>query len=119
MNVSSSNSPYPPTSPAAVTSSNAIISLICGVLAWLGVFGLGGILAVIFGHVAKNEIRRNSDRITGDGMATAGLVLGYANIALTLMGVCLVFLMIAGLIGTPLICAPFLNQMNTSFSTIP
>ena len=46
-------------------------------MAWLGLFGLGGILAVIFGHVAKNEIKKSGGQISGDGLATAGLILGY------------------------------------------
>lgn len=39
------------------------------------------ILAVIFGHLAKGEIRRSRGMKTGDGMATAGLILGYLGIA--------------------------------------
>ncbi|MEI7683361.1 MAG: DUF4190 domain-containing protein [Candidatus Saccharibacteria bacterium] len=38
------------------------------------------ILAVIFGHLAKGEIRRSRGIKTGDGMATAGLILGYLGI---------------------------------------
>jgi hypothetical protein len=44
------------------TSSEAIISLIAAILAWLGLFGLGGIVAVIFGHIAKNQIRKSGGR---------------------------------------------------------
>jgi len=89
------------------TSSNATVSLICGILAWLGVFGLGGVLAVIFGHVAKKEIRTASEEIGGDGMATAGLILGYLNLAATVLGVLLAILVIAGAIAIPLFMIPF------------
>lgn len=37
-------------------------------------------LAVIFGHLAKNEIRRSQGAKTGDGIATAGLILGYLGV---------------------------------------
>ncbi|MEA4907278.1 MAG: DUF4190 domain-containing protein [Chloroflexi bacterium] len=106
-------------SPGLPTSSNAIISLICGVLAWLGIFGLGGILAVIFGHIAKNEIRASNGVMGGDGLATAGLVLGYANIAIAVLGFCLFFLILAGIISSPLVCLPFMNGVNTQFGYLP
>ena len=85
----------------------AVISLISGVLAWLGVFGLGGIAAVITGHVAKDQIRRSSGQMSGNGIASAGLILGYLNIALTVIALCLLFLVIAGVISGAAIC-PFI-----------
>lgn len=89
------------------TSSYATISLICGILAWLGVFGLGGVLAVIFGHIAKKEIHTAEEHISGDGMATAGLVLGYLNLAATVLGIVLAILVIAGAIALPLFMIPY------------
>jgi hypothetical protein len=50
--------PPPPYAPAS-TSGWAIFSLIAGILAWLGVFGLGGIVAIISGYIAKNEIKNS------------------------------------------------------------
>ncbi|MCC6147471.1 MAG: DUF4190 domain-containing protein [Anaerolineaceae bacterium] len=111
---------YSPPPPAVVhTSSMAILSLISGIAGWLGIFGLGGLLAVIFGHLAKGEIRKSGGIATGDGLATAGLVLGYTNIAITLVGLCLFALIFAGAISAPLLCMPFMNDINTSFSMIP
>ena len=110
------NPQYPGQSyyPAPVsTSTSAVISLIAGILAWVGVFGLGGILAVIFGHIAKNEIRKSGGAIGGSGMATTGLVLGYANIALAVVGVCFFFLMFAGIMTVPVCLLPFANGINT------
>ncbi len=85
----------------------AIVSLAAGVLGWLGVFGLGGIAAVICGHIAKSQIRSSGGRMGGDGFATAGLVLGYLNIALTALGICLFVLVFAGVISGAAIC-PFI-----------
>lgn len=64
-------------------SGLAIASLICGITAWtvLPIF-LTAIAAVITGHMAKKEISAGGGTITGNGMATAGLILGYVNIVL-------------------------------------
>jgi type IV pilus assembly protein PilA len=62
----------------ATTSTKAIISLIFGILFFL--FPLP-IVAVIFGHLALSEIRKSGGRLTGQGMATAGLILGYIGAA--------------------------------------
>lgn len=92
---------------ATETNIWAVLSLISGVLAWLGVFGLGGIAAVITGHIAKDQIRRSNGQMSGDGIATAGLILGYLNIALAIVALCLVLLVIAGVISGAAIC-PFI-----------
>lgn len=69
--------PVPVAQPA--TNSMAVAALICG----LGEFftmGLTAIPAVIFGHMARKQVRETGQR--GDGMALAGLVLGWAAIGL-------------------------------------
>jgi Domain of unknown function (DUF4190)/Protein of unknown function (DUF2510) len=65
---------YPP---PARTSGLAVASLVLS-LVWLG--GLGSVLAIIFGTQAKKEIRGSPGYVTGDGMATAGIVLGILGI---------------------------------------
>ncbi len=90
----------------------AIVSLVAGVLGWLGVFGLGGIAAVITGHIAKNQIRSSNGAQSGNGLATAGLVLGYVNIAFTLVGLCLLALVILGVLSAPFVCMPFTNGIQ-------
>jgi hypothetical protein len=71
------------------TSSLAIASLICGITAFtiLPIF-LTAVAAVITGHLAKKEIKAAGGTITGNGMATAGLILGYVNIALFILAAC-------------------------------
>lgn len=61
------------TSPAE-TSGKAIASLVCGLLFFVP---LAFIAAIIFGHIALSEIRKSAGRLKGDGLAIAGLVLGY------------------------------------------
>ena len=63
----------------ALTSGKAIASLILGICSFLFSI-LTGIPAIIFGHLAKSDIRKSGGRIQGDGMALAGLILGYISI---------------------------------------
>ena len=79
------------------TSTLAIVSLVSGLLGWSFVPWLGSIVAVITGHLARTEIRREPERLEGDGMAVAGLVLGYAMLVLSLLGLLLVVLFFGGL----------------------
>ena len=63
----------------AQTSGKAITSLVCGL--FLFAFPLS-VLAIIFGHLAVSEIRRSAGRLRGEGMAIAGLILGYVGLAI-------------------------------------
>ncbi len=69
--------PMPVYQPPASTNSLARASMILGVAEFFSM-GLTAIPAVICGHVAKREMRQTGQR--GDGLATAGLVLGYMAI---------------------------------------
>jgi hypothetical protein len=66
--------PYPPARP---TNGMAIASMVLGIV-W--VYWIGSILALIFGYVALNEIRRNGQ--SGEGMAIAGIVLGWVGVGI-------------------------------------
>ena len=68
--------------PARPTSSTAIVSLVAGLLSWVLLPWIGSIVAIIAGHMARSEIRRSDGALDGDGMALAGMVLGYVQIAL-------------------------------------
>ena len=63
------------------TSSLSILSLIFGISGWTVLPFVGGIVAIVTGHMAKQEIRQSEGELGGDGIATAGLVLGYACVA--------------------------------------
>lgn len=99
-----SNQPYK-TPPAKPNSNLALASMILGILGWTLIPTIGSIAAIITGHMAKNEIKNSMNGLGGDGMATAGLVLGYANIAI---GLC-VCLAVVGMMALGL-TIPFLNQ---------
>ncbi len=80
------------------TSTLALVSLIGGITSFTILPLAGAVLAVITGHMAKGEIKRGAGMLTGDGLATAGLILGYANIALGVFVICafLIFPLIFG-----------------------
>lgn len=79
------------------TSTYAVISLVAGILGWSLMPFLGSIAAVVFGHMARGEIRRSHGQLDGDGLAIAGLVLGWINITLGVMLIIGVFLFFGGL----------------------
>ncbi len=61
-----------------VTNGYAIASLVLGIV-WL--WWLGSVLALVFGHTARNQIIASGGRQTGEGLAIAGIVLGWIGVA--------------------------------------
>jgi hypothetical protein len=61
----------------------AIASLVCACGGWL--FFVPAALAVIFGFVARSQIRQSAGRQGGDGLALAGIIVGFGWIALFLI----------------------------------
>jgi len=84
--VAPGSAPYGAAGPP--NSTAALISLSFGILSWVMLPLIGPIVAVIAGHMARAEIRRSNGQVGGGGMATAGLVLGYLQIALLLLALC-------------------------------
>ncbi len=72
---------YPVVTPKK-DSGLAIASLVCGIAAWTIFPVLAAIAAVITGHMAKKEIRESGNTLGGDGMALAGLLMGYIQLGL-------------------------------------
>jgi hypothetical protein len=64
------------------TSGKATGSLIAGILAYVIFPFFGAIIAIILGHLGLSEIKKSAGRLKGDGMAIAGLVLGYIQFSL-------------------------------------
>lgn len=80
----------PPASPAAGaaasvpagatrTDGKAVASLVLGLLGL--VTCIAGIPAIILGHIARSNIEKSKGQLKGDGMALAGLILGYFTVA--------------------------------------
>ncbi|PJK01159.1 hypothetical protein CO641_04420 [Lysobacteraceae bacterium NML91-0213] len=79
------------------TSVLAVLSLVFGILGWTLLPGLGAIVAVVTGHIARAEIRRAPQAMEGDGLAIAGLVLGWLGIVLGIVLVALMLMLFGGL----------------------
>ncbi len=101
----------------AQTSTLALISLIAGIISWFAAPLIGGFVAVIAGHMALRELQESQGRLTGEGLAKVGLVLGYLHLGILVLGFCLVALLIA-LGVVPFVCVPFANEFGVLLSPL-
>ena len=78
-----------PATTSKSTSTLAIVSLALSLSTLVGLGPLGCISGIVCGHIAKAELRTHPS-MQGEGLANAGLALGYAFIALTLLAIVIV-----------------------------
>jgi type IV pilus assembly protein PilA len=64
------------------TDGKAVGSLVLGILAIVPLSIFAGIPAVVLGHISRSSIRESRGRLSGSGMALAGLIMGYISLAL-------------------------------------
>jgi hypothetical protein len=79
--------PYRPAAyPPAVRGTNAlaVVSLCFGIGQFFLWF-VGGIVAIVCGHIARRQIRETGE--SGDGLAVAGLIMGYLGVAVPLLAI--------------------------------
>ena len=76
-------------------SNMAIVSLIAGILGLTFFPFLGSIVALVTGSMAKKEIRESAGTLGGEGMATAGSIMGWVGIGLSAIGFCVVCVVFA------------------------
>jgi type II secretory pathway pseudopilin PulG len=90
LNVPAAPSQYPPQYPPQAqsyqpyqptrTDGGAIASMVLGIASFvLCLSFFSGIPAVIVGHISRSKIKKSGGRLKGDGMALAGLILGYIS----------------------------------------
>ena len=79
------------------TNNLALVSLISGIIGWTVVPWIGSLVAIITGHMARAEIKRNPDTQEGDGLAVAGLVLGWSMFAIGILAILAIVLLFGGL----------------------
>ncbi len=83
----------PAVTPVVKTNGFAIASLACGLAQFL--FGpLATVPAIVFGHMARGQIKRTGEQ--GAGLALAGLVLGWAAV---ILGIVLIVIGLAVAVG--------------------
>ena len=83
-----------------ITNSNATLSLVLGIVGWF-VCPLTAIFAITYGRRAQDEIDASGGTQTGEGMAKAGIVMGWVLIGLyglMIVGF-LVFIVLFSIIG--------------------
>jgi len=88
----------PPTLVVPQTESMAIVSLVLGILSLTVFHFLAGIPAIIVGRSARNKIRAYPQQLTGEGMATAGIVMGWISVGI-ICCVVLLFVVVMIVIG--------------------
>jgi hypothetical protein len=69
-------------------STLAIVSLISGILGFTVFPFIGSIVAIITGYMARQETRAVPPTVSGDGMATAGIIMGYVGVGIVVIGIC-------------------------------
>lgn len=88
-----SYTPPPPPPPGAggyaapQTNQKALWSMILGILSIVCCGLFAGIPAIYLGGKAKTEIASSGGAQTGDGMAKAGVILGWISIAFSILSV--------------------------------
>jgi len=85
---------YVTSAPTRTTNGLAIASMVLGIL-WM--YWIGSILALIFGLVARRQIKERGQ--SGDGMAIAGIVLGIVGIVT--LAIFIIIIVVASTHSTP------------------
>jgi Domain of unknown function (DUF4190) len=96
------------------TNTMAILSLVAGIAGLSFVPFLGSIIAVILGPIAKREIAASAGAQTGEGLATAGTILGWVGIGVTVLGACIT----AVLVLLPLLLGLGIWSVETSSTSL-
>ena len=101
--------PYTPPPAAAQNSGMAIGSLIASILGVTLIPTIGSIIGLILGYLARKEIRESGGTVTGEGMATAGIIIGWVGVSLAAIGICILALLLGLSIPGIAICAELGN----------
>ena len=96
---------------APKTSPLAIASLVLSLSSFVGLGPLGCIPGIICGHLAKAEIRKNQN-LEGEGLASAGLIIGYAILGLIITAVLIILIFFAGIFTTFRSSTAFQGKLN-------
>ena len=79
------------------TSGLAVASLVLGICSWTVLPFIASLGAIITGHMARAEIRRRPLELEGDGLALAGLIMGWVVVIGSLLALLAIVLFFGGL----------------------
>ena len=63
----------------------AIAALVAGIAGFFICPVIAGVLAIIFGYMARRNIRESGGALGGDSFATAGIILGFIQLGIALI----------------------------------
>ena len=102
------------------THTMAIVSLIFGIMGLVGVCpGLGSIIALVTGNMAKGDIQRNPSLYSGDGLAKGGIILGWIGIAFMACGLCAAVVWVFGMGGLAVLMAIINGSQSSGGGWLP
>ena len=90
---------YPQVPRPAPTEGMAIASFVMGIGGILVCPLVFGVLAVVFGYIARGHIRESGGHMQGDSFATAGIILGFIQIGIVVL-IALIWAIIAIIAAT-------------------
>jgi hypothetical protein len=96
------NDPQNVSNNALPTSTLAIVSLVAAILGFTMLPIIGSIVAIVTGYSARKETRAVPAMVGGDGLATAGIIMGWIQVGLVVVGTCCFaayFVFILGAVG--------------------
>jgi hypothetical protein len=70
----------------------ALVSMICGAVSIVSLQSILAVLAIVFGFIGLNEVKKSQGTVEGRGFAIAGIVTGFISIGLTLAFIALYIL---------------------------
>ncbi len=85
---------YLPPEPPLPASGMAIASLVTGILGFMGPV-LFSVIAIITGYVARKETRSVPPRAGGDELATIGIIMGFVQVGVVALILCVLFVLFA------------------------
>lgn len=78
--------------PAPRLGTWALVSMICGAVSIVTFQSVLAVLAVVFGFIGLNEIKKSQGTVEGRGFAIAGIVTGFISIGLAILFIALYIL---------------------------
>jgi hypothetical protein len=87
----------PPISGQGDDKTLAIVSLVSGILSLTCCWGVAGVVALITGFMAKNNVESNPQQYGGSGFALAGMIMGAISLVLSVLY--FIFVIILGVVN--------------------